>query len=130
MNASEVKFYGLNSSTLDRAGFGIIIMTDKTGRNDPCPCGSGKKYKQCCWNKRLPLGKRKFKATVVSSGGSAGLVKKAPDLMERTFGNAIRAGQTEEKPPAPPSKGQTEEKPPTPPSTDEKDLPEELKETS
>lgn len=19
-----------------------------TGRNDPCPCGSGKKYKQCC----------------------------------------------------------------------------------
>src|SRR6202521_1808591 len=23
-------------------------MTSKTGRNDPCPCGSGKKYKQCC----------------------------------------------------------------------------------
>ena len=20
----------------------------KIGRNDPCPCGSGKKYKQCC----------------------------------------------------------------------------------
>jgi uncharacterized protein YecA (UPF0149 family) len=20
----------------------------KTGRNDPCPCGSGRKYKQCC----------------------------------------------------------------------------------
>lgn len=20
------------------------------GRNDPCPCGSGKKYKQCCQN--------------------------------------------------------------------------------
>jgi hypothetical protein len=19
------------------------------GRNDPCPCGSGKKYKKCCW---------------------------------------------------------------------------------
>lgn len=19
-----------------------------TGRNDPCPCGSGRKYKQCC----------------------------------------------------------------------------------
>ena len=19
-----------------------------TGRNDPCPCGSGKKYKKCC----------------------------------------------------------------------------------
>ena len=23
-------------------------MSNKTGRNDPCPCGSGKKYKQCC----------------------------------------------------------------------------------
>lgn len=21
------------------------------GRNDPCPCGSGKKYKSCCWDK-------------------------------------------------------------------------------
>ena len=21
---------------------------EKIGRNDPCPCGSGKKYKQCC----------------------------------------------------------------------------------
>ena len=23
----------------------------KIGRNDPCPCGSGKKYKNCCINK-------------------------------------------------------------------------------
>ena len=23
-------------------------MSKKTGRNDPCPCGSGKKYKHCC----------------------------------------------------------------------------------
>ena len=23
----------------------------KIGRNEPCPCGSGKKYKQCCLNK-------------------------------------------------------------------------------
>lgn len=27
------------------AGSGI---TKKVGRNDPCPCGSGKKYKKCC----------------------------------------------------------------------------------
>lgn len=27
---------------------GTTIMTEKTGRNDPCPCGSGKKYKKCC----------------------------------------------------------------------------------
>jgi uncharacterized protein YecA (UPF0149 family) len=23
-------------------------VTPKIGRNDPCPCGSGKKFKQCC----------------------------------------------------------------------------------
>ena len=25
-----------------------IFNSDKIGRNDPCPCGSGKKYKNCC----------------------------------------------------------------------------------
>jgi preprotein translocase subunit SecA len=25
-----------------------ILNKDKVGRNDPCPCGSGKKYKKCC----------------------------------------------------------------------------------
>lgn len=25
-------------------------MADEPGRNDPCPCGSGEKYKHCCMN--------------------------------------------------------------------------------
>lgn len=25
-----------------------IAVSNKVGRNDPCPCGSGKKYKKCC----------------------------------------------------------------------------------
>ncbi|HLY11576.1 MAG TPA: YchJ family protein [Planctomycetota bacterium] len=29
----------------------IKLTQAKAGRNDPCPCGSGKKYKQCCLNK-------------------------------------------------------------------------------
>jgi hypothetical protein len=28
----------------------------KTNRNDPCPCGSGKKYKNCCEQKRSQSG--------------------------------------------------------------------------
>lgn len=28
-----------------------IISERKHGRNDPCPCGSGKKYKKCCLEK-------------------------------------------------------------------------------
>jgi uncharacterized protein len=27
-------------------------ISAKTGRNDPCPCGSGRKYKKCCLGKR------------------------------------------------------------------------------
>lgn len=25
-----------------------VVKDEKIGRNDPCPCGSGKKYKKCC----------------------------------------------------------------------------------
>lgn len=25
-----------------------VVNENKVGRNDPCPCGSGRKYKQCC----------------------------------------------------------------------------------
>ena len=28
-----------------------IVSQKKVGRNDPCPCGSGKKYKKCCLKK-------------------------------------------------------------------------------
>ena len=34
------------------------VRGDKIGRNDPCPCGSGKKYKKCCLGRadqRRPL---------------------------------------------------------------------------
>ncbi len=29
----------------------IVNHAPQAGRNDPCPCGSGKKYKKCCWRK-------------------------------------------------------------------------------
>ena len=29
-------------------GDGNIITVKEPGRNSPCPCGSGKKYKKCC----------------------------------------------------------------------------------
>ena len=29
----------------------VIRATPKVGRNEPCPCGSGKKFKKCCLNK-------------------------------------------------------------------------------
>lgn len=38
---------------IDDGGSGIPYVREgkKTGRNDPCPCGSGKKYKHCCMGK-------------------------------------------------------------------------------
>jgi uncharacterized protein YecA (UPF0149 family) len=26
----------------------LLKIGEKVGRNDPCPCGSGRKYKKCC----------------------------------------------------------------------------------
>lgn len=70
----------------------------KVGRNDPCPCGSGKKYKSCCINKPVhkPL---PFKAKLLSQ-------PKQVDLMARTFGGMIaeaeKLAQGMEKPENPP----------------------------
>ena len=34
-----------------------VVKKVKVGPNDPCPCGSGKKYKKCCRDKDLAAGK-------------------------------------------------------------------------
>lgn len=79
-------------------------MQKKISRNDPCPCGSGKKYKACCL--KSSGGRKKINAKVISSGPKINK-EKAPDLMERTFGAAIRASHSEERPPSPEDKGNT-----------------------
>jgi preprotein translocase subunit SecA len=37
----------LVASSQEVAGLGNEFAADKVGRNDPCPCGSGKKFKKC-----------------------------------------------------------------------------------
>jgi uncharacterized protein YecA (UPF0149 family) len=32
-----------------------VPVQGKLGRNDPCPCGSGKKYKKCCITDVAPV---------------------------------------------------------------------------
>ena len=32
----------------DQKNANTVRKEKKIGRNDPCPCGSGKKYKKCC----------------------------------------------------------------------------------
>lgn len=74
----------------------IKTMNTKAGRNDPCPCGSGKKYKNCCMNLERPKGtggglKRKFSAKVLQ------LPPKPVNLMERAYGDAIKGEVPSEK---------------------------------
>ena len=48
----------------------------KVGRNEPCPCGSGKKYKHCCLNKdadAMPL-QYKLMIAVFVLVAAAGLI--------------------------------------------------------
>jgi peptide deformylase len=39
---------GIKEDVRDENGKVIPITSNKIGRNDPCPCGSGKKHKKCC----------------------------------------------------------------------------------
>ena len=39
-------------SNVIASGYTARRATPKVGRNDPCPCGSGKKYKKCCAGKK------------------------------------------------------------------------------
>ncbi|MBX5493807.1 MAG: preprotein translocase subunit SecA [Bryobacteraceae bacterium] len=41
---AELQFVGGESSSKPQQ----VVRSNKVGRNDPCPCGSGKKYKKCC----------------------------------------------------------------------------------
>lgn len=57
-NVDRSDMMGLTGNALDSkstsrpvASSGAQARPKKVGRNDPCPCGSGKKYKKCCYPK-------------------------------------------------------------------------------
>lgn len=47
----------------------FVRPTERIGRNDPCPCGSGKKYKKCCYGKNAD----EAEGDVFAGGGMSGL---------------------------------------------------------
>jgi preprotein translocase subunit SecA len=44
----ELEQAQLASSLSEGTAVQQLVRGDRVGRNDPCPCGSGKKYKKCC----------------------------------------------------------------------------------
>lgn len=80
-------------------------MMNKIGRNDPCPCDSGEKYKRCC------LAKDEAAQRIEREAFSAGLQKKVEQVQQlfateqqrdelaegmRAMGNLMRRGQFEQ----------------------------------
>lgn len=59
------------------------MESPSVGKNDPCPCGSGKKYRQCCWlnrfEKTAPVNR------VASANGSPPRTFPEPDLPVKVF---------------------------------------------
>ncbi len=51
MDKDEQKAYFAKAPILPASQKPIVKEGPETGRNDPCPCGSGKKYKKCCLEK-------------------------------------------------------------------------------
>jgi preprotein translocase subunit SecA len=43
-----VKLKGAMPQRAEAPRIAPVVKDSKVGRNDPCPCGSGKKYKKCC----------------------------------------------------------------------------------
>ncbi|HEX9964446.1 MAG TPA: UPF0149 family protein [Allosphingosinicella sp.] len=58
-DAADLLPYFVETLYRRQRGLPRVVMTDdfppppavsaKVGRNEPCPCGSGRKYKKCCW---------------------------------------------------------------------------------
>ena len=44
----QERIRNIKDNRSDEDGGKTVKNSEKIGRNDPCPCGSGKKYKQCC----------------------------------------------------------------------------------
>ena len=41
-------FFTEDSDEVEEQDDQALVPDEKPGRNDPCPCGSGKKFKKCC----------------------------------------------------------------------------------
>lgn len=48
VEVAKVTGEGFSGGPVEKQRPKVIKKSEKVGRNDPCPCGSGKKYKKCC----------------------------------------------------------------------------------
>ena len=46
--AASSRLSSYNLATHSQRRSQVAHSSERIGRNEPCPCGSGKKYKRCC----------------------------------------------------------------------------------
>lgn len=69
-----------------------VVRESKTGRNDPCPCGSGKKYKKCCLDKEIAKAQDKDMPTTERKAEHdliARVIKHSENVPKKDFLNAV-----------------------------------------
>lgn len=54
----------------------------EVGRNDPCPCGSGKKYKKCCMQKSSTKERTYTQVQSMNTGAS---IKKITNVLSQSL---------------------------------------------
>jgi SEC-C motif len=88
----------------DRASSCDFILEGamKAGRNDPWPCGSGKKYKKCCLGKELAASATQPSAfsSELSAAGSRGPASSGTRARESVSSGALAQATATQEPPA------------------------------
>jgi tetratricopeptide (TPR) repeat protein len=81
----------------------MLTTMAKPGRNDPCPCGSGNKYKKCCLAKdvaaslaQLSSAKKREELTTDAARGASRAVPHLPGIHELKTAIAARRGMSED----------------------------------
>ncbi|MEA5114647.1 MAG: SEC-C metal-binding domain-containing protein [Geobacteraceae bacterium] len=65
---------------------------EKTGRNEPCPCGSGKKYKKCCLEKEQAAASRKREAANTAPAVLEWLAAQLPEQVREAVEDQFYGG--------------------------------------
>ena len=70
---------------------------NRVSRNDPCPCGSGKKYKHCCLPKEVAARQTRSSPTIIDPHGKP---KKRPSTPSALWPSTVPT--TRPRPRSPP----------------------------
>gem|GEM_PF-3466886 len=72
-------------------GEGLSTL-EKTGRNEPCPCGSGKKYKKCCLEQDQAAAARRREASTTAPATLDWLAAKFPEQVRAAVEEGFYGG--------------------------------------